>query len=72
MSTICDLCEEHGFRLQSKYNGKLYCLISDELGPMEGQHRVKDPGEPNDDVYVDAPPYRCIKEEYVPSITPIL
>ena len=59
--TICDLCEEHKFRLQKKMSGKLYCVLMDNFGPMNGQYRVWE----NDveDIYDDFPPYRCMAED---------
>ena len=71
MMTICDLCEEHGFRLQQRFRGRLYCILMDDFGPMNGKYRIRDYAE-CEDVYDEPPPYCCIAEEYVPAVTPIL
>lgn len=69
MTTICDLCKQHAMRLQTTNKNTNYCIISDQLGPMNGPYRIKD-DTPDDDPYNDTPPYKCTSPTTEKETTP--
>lgn len=58
MTTICDLCNQNNQRLQTIIKDKTYCIIADNLGPMNGPYRIPDT-DFDEDPYNDTPPYKC-------------